>query len=131
MGVFLTSRDRQVQRTRCQWIGAWVNVVASVLLILTFGIKGAAVSMLISETLLVILFAIKIRAFLSWPRVGSRLVMSVVATASFTLPFAFFQSLPRVLVISTSILLYSGTLLLFKDIRQTELRKLLSFIKPS
>src|SRR5262249_55554717 len=96
-----------------------------------FGIKGAAVATLISETFLIILFMVRLKAVLGWPEVGSRLAISGLATASFFLPFAFFPSLSPGVVIPPSILLYSGTLVLFKGIRRNEVRTLAAVLKQS
>lgn len=129
MGVFLMSCDRQVKRTRSQWTAVWVNVLGNMLLIPIFGIKGAAVATLFSETLLVILFAVRLRPVIGWPSISSRLVIGGVGVASFCIPFTIFPSLPLGVVIPASVLLYSVTLALFKDIRKNELRTLLGVLK--
>ncbi|MFQ6674436.1 MAG: flippase [Fidelibacterota bacterium] len=129
MAIFLMSCDRQVERTKSQWIAASVNVLGNLLLIPTFGVKGAAITTLISEALLVILFAVRLGSVLGLPRVGSRLGISGVATACFWVPFAFFPTLSSGVVIPASLLLYSGTLALFKQIRRNEIRTLVSLLK--
>jgi O-antigen/teichoic acid export membrane protein len=129
MGIFLTSCDRQAERTRSQWTSAWVNVLGNGLLIPTIGVNGAAIATVISETLLVILLAMRIKAFLGWPQVGSRLVMSAVATATFCLPLAFFSSIPLWVAIPASMLLYSGSLVSFKEIRMNEVRTLMDLLR--
>jgi len=50
MGIFLTSCDRQAERTKSQWTSAWVNVLGNGLLIPTLGVNGAAIATVISET---------------------------------------------------------------------------------
>lgn len=127
--TFLVSCDRQVERTKSQWTVALVNLLGNIILIPAFGIKGAAIARLISDTLLTILLGVRIRAFLGWPLIGSRLAMAAMATASFCLPFAFFSSVPLEVVIPASVLLYSGTLLLFKEIRRNEVVTLLSLVR--
>ena len=129
MGVFMMSCDRQVERTRCQWKAACVNVLGNLLLIPIFGFKGAAVTALISETLLIILFAIRLKPVLGLPRIGSRLLISAVGTASFCFIFSYFPSDSLMVVILLSILLYLGTLVFFKDIRRNEIRMVLSLLK--
>jgi len=129
IGTFLTACDRQVERTKSQWVVTCVAILANVFLIPTIGIKGAAIATLISETLLVILFAVRLRRVLGWPQIGSRLAMSGVATVSFCLPLAFFSSLPLVVVILAAIPLYVGTLLLFKDIRRNEAHETIGLLK--
>lgn len=129
IGVFMMSCDRQVERTRCQWKAACVNVLGNLLLIPIFGFKGAAVTALISETLLIILFAIQLKPVLGLPRIGSRLAISGLGTASFCFTFSYFPSDSLMVVILLSILLYLGTLVFFKDIRRNEIRMVLSLLK--
>ena len=82
-----------------------------------------------SEALLLILLERRLRKVLGSPKAGSRLAMSAVATASFCLPFAFLPSLPMGIVIPACMLLYSGTLVLFKDIRRSEVPTLMNLVK--
>lgn len=129
MGTFLISCDRQVERTRSQWIVAWVNVLGNLVLIPVFGIEGAATAMLISETLLVCLFAVRLKAILGWPQIGPRLAISGIATASFCLPFTFFPPLSLWMVVLVSMLLYTGILVLFKETRENEVHMFVSLLK--
>jgi O-antigen/teichoic acid export membrane protein len=129
MGVFLMSCDRQVERTKIQWKVALLNVVGNLVLIPSFGVKGAAVTALTSEILLATLFAVRLKKVIGWPRIGSRLIMGGIAVASFCLPFIFLRSLHIGVVIPMSALLYFLTLALFKKIRRNEVRLLLSLLK--
>ena len=129
LGIFLTSCDRQGERTKAEWIAAWVAIIGNVILIPLLGVRGAAVARVASETLLVVLLTVRVRAVLGWPRITSRLVMSGMATATFCLPFAFFPSLSLGVAIPASVLLYAGILLLFQEIRSNELQALLSLLK--
>jgi O-antigen/teichoic acid export membrane protein len=129
MSVFLMSCDRQVEMTREQLKAALVNVLGNMLLIPVLGVAGAAVATLISETLMVILFAVRVRPVLGWPNISSRLVIGGVGVASFCLPFTLLPSLPLGVVIPASVLLYLVTLALFREIRKNELRTLLSILK--
>ena len=105
------------------------NVLANLVLIPTLGIMGAVVAAVTSEALLLILLERQLRRVLGRPRVGRRLAMSAVATASFCVPFALIPSVPMGIVIPASVLLYSGTLLLFKEIRRSEIPALLNLVK--
>ena len=127
MGSFLMACDRQIERARSQWMVAWVNVLGNGLLIPAFGIKGAAIAALISESFLVFLFAMRLRAVIGWPRIGSRFAMSSMATSAFCLPLAFFSSLSLWVMLPVSVLLYFGTLVSFKEIRRNEVRTLVNF----
>jgi len=55
--------------------------------------------------------------------------MSAMATATFCLPLAFFSSIPLWVAIPASVLLYSGSLVLFKEIRTNEVRTLMDFLQ--
>ena len=130
MQPFLMSCDRQTEMAKSNWIAAVLNVLGNVLLIPSFGIKGAAAATLISEAVLVALFILRLKAIFGWPRIGAKLVISGTATAVFFLTFAFLPSYRSlVIVVPTSLLLYLATLLLFKEIRQNEVRSILDFLK--
>jgi len=129
LGTFLTSCDRQVERTKSQWIAASVNVLGNMVLIPTFGVKGAAIATITAEAILVFLLTVRLREVLGWPHVGSRVAIGSFATASFCLLFTFFSSVPLGLVILISVLIYSGTLVLFNEIRRNELRTLVGMLK--
>jgi O-antigen/teichoic acid export membrane protein len=120
MGVFLMSCDRQAHRARSQAVSAFISVVGNLLLITFVGIKGAAFATLLAEIVLVVQFAIYLRPVLGWPQIGSRLVMSGVAAASFFLLFTLLVSAPLLVVIPISMLIYLVVLLAFGDIRRKE-----------
>ena len=129
LGVFLMSCDRQVQMTRSQWTAASINILGNLLLIPAFGVKGAAVATLISEMLLLILFVVQLRPVLRWPVLGSRWAISGLGVASFFLTFAFLPSLSLFAVIPAATLLYSATLISFKETRTNEVQMLVSLLK--
>jgi O-antigen/teichoic acid export membrane protein len=129
MGVFLMACDRQVQRTKSQATAAWVNVLGNLLLIPALGVKGAAVATLISEVVRVVLFGSRLKEVLGWPRVTSRLAISSFGVASFCVPFSLLPWMSMGVVIPISMLVYTGILVLFKDIRVNECRGLLSMLK--
>ena len=129
MGVFLVSCDRQVERAKSLWAVAFVGLLGNAVLIPFFGIKGAAVATLISEVLLVFLYAVRLSEVLGWPKIDSRLVISGVGVASFGVPFLLLPSLSLGVVIPVSALLYSVTLVLFKETRRNEVRMLAGLLK--
>ena len=129
MEVFLMSSDRQTERTKSYWIVAWVSVLGSLVLIRTFGVKGAAVAALASETLLVLLFAMRLRPVVGWPRIGSRLAISGIGAISFCVLFTLLPPLSMILVIPASALMYLGTLVLFTETRRNEIRILVGLLK--
>jgi O-antigen/teichoic acid export membrane protein len=128
LGVFLMSCDRQVERTKSHWTVACLNVIANLVLISVFGLKGAAIAVVISEACLVLLFAARLRAVLGLPNVTSRLLISAIGVTSFCIPFTLFPSFPLSVVIPASVLLYSITLVLFKETRRNEIRTLVNLL---
>ncbi len=128
MKILLTSCDRQAESTRSQWTAACVNVVGNVILIPSIGIKGAAIAVLASETLLVILYAMQIRTFIGWPWVGSKLVMSTVRNGYLLATFSLLPAMTITIVIPASIAIYAITLLCFKGIRENEIPMLMDLL---
>jgi O-antigen/teichoic acid export membrane protein len=129
MGAFLTACDRQADRTRGQWVAAWANVLGNLLLILVLGIKGAVFALLISESLLLIYYSLRLRDLFGFPRIGLRMGISVLATVTFIITITLFETLPLGLEVFISIALYFSLLLLFKEIRQHELHYLVGVIR--
>jgi O-antigen/teichoic acid export membrane protein len=129
LGVFLMSCDHEVTRAKIQWTTACVNVSGNLILIPAYGIEGAAVATLISETLLVTLFALQLKGILGWPRIGFRLVIGGMGTASFCLAFTLFPSFSLAVVIPTSLFLYAATLVLFKETRANEVCMFVGMLK--
>jgi O-antigen/teichoic acid export membrane protein len=120
LGTFLTASDRQVERTRGQWYAALVNGAGNLILIMLLGIRGAAIATLFSETLLVLIFVVRLKALFGWPRLGSRPFIGATASAAFCLFFLYFSSIPMFLVIPLSAVIYVGVLYAFKDFREHE-----------
>ena len=121
MGVFLTSCDMQLYRAKGQFVAAGFNVLGNVILIPLLGIKGAAIATLFSEIILTFLFAFRLKGLLGWPRIWSKLIMGIVATSIFSMVIFFFaKSLPLFVEIPIAVVLYGGTLMLFKEFREEE-----------
>jgi O-antigen/teichoic acid export membrane protein len=131
MGTFLVACDRQVDRTKSQSVVACVSLVLNLLLIPILGVRGAAIAILVSETVLVILYSVRLKPVLGWPQVGSRLIIGSVAVSSFILPFVITYRPSLFITIPVSVILYAGTLVLFKQTRRNEVRMFISLIKDS
>lgn len=129
MGTFLTACDRQIDRTRSQWIAAWANVIGNVALIPIYGIKGAAYSTVLSEALLLFLIARKLRDLFGWPRIGSRVIIGGSGVAAFLIPLGGFTSLPMPIVVLIAVLIYVTVIMLFKEVRINEGKVLVSLFK--
>jgi O-antigen/teichoic acid export membrane protein len=69
LGMLLTSCDHQNARTRLQWLAAGVTAVLMLALIPPFGSAGAAAALVLSESLLAVLYVATLRPALGWPRV--------------------------------------------------------------
>jgi O-antigen/teichoic acid export membrane protein len=129
MGIFLMSSDRQMERTKTLAVVACANVLGNLALIPFFGIKGAAVAVLISQVLQVALFTLELKGVVGWPKIGSRLAIGAVGVASFCMPIALLPSPSLGVVVPVSILLYLATLVLFKETRENEIQAALSLLK--
>jgi O-antigen/teichoic acid export membrane protein len=129
LGVFLMSCDRQVKRMKSHAVTASFNVFANLVLIPAMGIMGAATAAVLSEALLLILFVIALRDVTGLPKVASRLVISSIGTASFCLVFGFFLLPQFYIVIPSSVLIYTGILVLFKETRNKEIRILIDALR--
>lgn len=129
MAAFLISCDQQIDRAKGYWTATWSNLLGNIILIPIFGMKGAAVATLISRALQVSCYTVKLRPLVGWPRIGRKLAISSLATASFFVPFMFFPTTSILVVVPASILLCCGTLMLFKEVRENEIRLLLTLFK--
>jgi O-antigen/teichoic acid export membrane protein len=129
LSLFLTACDRQDERTRREWHAALVNVIGNAALIPAFGISGAVAATLASEAMLVIAFVVQLRPLFGWPRIGSRLAMSLAGTGAFWLGIALLPSPSLFLVLPLSIVLYLATLMLFRDFRHHEFVTLVAFLR--
>lgn len=130
VGMFLTAGGRQVDRTRSQAWAAVTNVALNALLIPAFSVVGAAVATLTSQSLLALLYLVRLRELLGWPRIGRRLVLALVATTPFVALGMAVPDLPLWAIIPVSALLYTGGLLLSPKIRREELTTLKTLLRP-
>ncbi|MDT3778216.1 flippase [Nitrospira sp. MA-1] len=128
MRVFLIASDRQEAVTRSQFLVACVGGILHYWLISRFGLQGAAVATLLAELLLIGLLGFQLKKFFVWQNVGIRIVVSSTAVAVFLMILVFWFSLPLSATILCAVLIYSGVLVLFSDIRQDELRLLLNYL---
>jgi O-antigen/teichoic acid export membrane protein/polysaccharide pyruvyl transferase WcaK-like protein len=67
LGTVLTSCDRQGARTRMQCVAAAVSVTLMLALVPRYGAMGAALGLVLSESLLAVLLAVELRPVLGWP----------------------------------------------------------------
>jgi O-antigen/teichoic acid export membrane protein len=124
LSVLLTSSDRQTARAKIEWLGAAIMWAACLLLIPLTGLYGAALAMLLAETVMVGAMLARLPAFLGWPDVGKRLLVSGLGIAAFYAPALAWPELPLALVIGLAVAIYLGVLSLSAEIRATEFRLL-------
>ncbi len=92
MEIFLMASDQQNSRAKSIWIGAWISVLLNLSLILLLGIEGAAIAVVISSLLLVVLFALKLKPVVGLPHIKSRFLISVLGVLIFSLLFSISTS---------------------------------------
>jgi O-antigen/teichoic acid export membrane protein len=122
LSIFLMGCDRQLIRTKCEWLAAGLRILAAIIAIPAFGVVGAALAAVGSEIVLVALFIGALTPVVGIPKVATRLAISGIATAGFLVPFALMPQLPLAVVIPTAALIYFGVLCMFRSIRQGELQ---------
>lgn len=131
MEIFLMSSDRQVRRAKSQWNATWINMTLNVLLIISYGIVGAAIAVLISSFVLVLFYIFELKAVIGVPNIKSRLGISLLGVMAFYLPLTLLNYTSLFLVIPAAIIIYISVALAFKDVRRTELRMVLSLLSAS
>ena len=129
MGNFLTACDRQTDKTKSQFFAACLNIVGNVILIPLLGIKGAAIATLLSESLLVFLFALRTKDTLGWPKIGSRLAIGSLATLSFVGPLFFYEVRALIVTIPVAVIVYAAVLIFFKETRNNEVQIIVRLLK--
>jgi O-antigen/teichoic acid export membrane protein len=120
--------DKVAARARHQWKSAGMNIAGNLLLVPLLGAAGAAVATLLSESLLVMLYAMELQPMLGWPPLGFALLVAALGTAAFSALFAWLHPLPLAVMIPLAAGVYAGVALLFPGIRANEGRLALSFL---
>jgi O-antigen/teichoic acid export membrane protein len=128
MEVFLMASDNQKARARGQSIATFASVALTFVLILTLQIEGAAVAVMISSLLLVTIFAWMLKPVTGLPEVKSRLTISLLGVSIFSVVFLIIPA-SIFIIIPGAVLIYITTILLFKSIRENELRMALELVR--
>jgi O-antigen/teichoic acid export membrane protein len=131
MSPFLIAADRQVARAKSLWAAATVNVACNLVLIPQLGAPGAALSLVVSESLLVVLYARNLRDLLGWPPIGRRVFMSTVASLAFFVPLQLLDPLPLVVVLPVAVIIYCAAISCFKEVRSNEFTTLRAALRRS
>ena len=120
MAIFLLAIDRIAARSRHEARAMAVNLIGLLVLVPPFGIAGAALAILIAETLLVVLFARELASTVGPPRCGKRLAIALAGTAVFSGALLALPSLSLLASVAIGVLLYAGSLMAFPAIRSEE-----------
>lgn len=125
MAVFMMSSDKQKEYAKAQFMATVFSFVANFVLIFLYGPIGAAIATVLSGLLLSIIYLFKLKTVVRIPDIKNRLLISLLGIASFCLPFSFFPSLSIFVIIPSSILIYLGIILSFKEVRENEVKMFL------
>ena len=128
MEFFLISSDKQNEYAKSQFVATVFSIIVNLVLIHFYGIEGAAVAVLSAYFLLAVMYGIRLKNVVGLPNIKSRLFISLLGIVAFCIPMSFFSNLSIFIIIPLSTLIYLGTLIVFKDIRNNELRMFLSLI---
>ncbi len=119
--IFLFACNKQNEKLKDQLAATLLSLAGNFILIKSFGIAGAAVAVTASEILLVILFFIRLKKELGFPRIFSRLTAASLGSLAFAVPL-YFLHLPLFIAVAASVLIYFSIVLFFRDIRSHELK---------
>jgi O-antigen/teichoic acid export membrane protein len=128
MEFFLMSSDNQKELAKAQFITTIFSFVSTFILVYLYGLEGVALATLLTSIFILVIFTIKLKKVVGLPEIKYKILVSVLGVAAFYLPFSFLPSLSMFIIIPASIIIYVGTILLFRDIRNNELRMFLSLI---
>jgi O-antigen/teichoic acid export membrane protein len=129
LSSFLAASGLQATRAKIEWVGTVMTVVGCLLLVTVAGVVGAALGVLLAESLMVAMMMARLSVLWGWPDVGLRVAMSGIGIAGFCLPVLLWPDMPIIVVIALSIAIYLGVLALSSDIRNTEYRLLWSALQ--
>lgn len=128
MEIFLVASDHQGTRTKCQWIATTISVISNLILILLFGIEGAAVAVMLSSIVLVILFVLKLKPVIGLPDIKSKILISSFGVLIFFMVFST-THLSIFIIIPGAALIYFAAIIFFKNVRDNEIRMIVDLVR--
>ena len=128
MEIFLMASDHQKTRVKSQWITSCVSVLTNLTLILLYNVEGAAIAVVISSLLLVTLYILKLKPIVGFPDIKSKILISSLGVLIFYSVFSI-EHFSIFIIIPGAVILYLGTIMLFKNIRKNELRMILDLTR--
>lgn len=128
MDIFLMASDQQTARAKIQWVATLVCILSNLVFIRLFNIEGSAIAVVLSSLLLLILYALKLKAVVGLPDIKSKLLICLLGVLVF---FTIFSVLPISIFISVplSMLIYLGIITLFANVRNNEIDMIFNLIK--
>jgi O-antigen/teichoic acid export membrane protein len=130
--VFLTAADRQSEIAKGYFWTSCASVPIFLFAILQFGAIGAASVMISMETILACIFLIRLGTVLGTPRVGKRMVISLIGVCAFLIPLPWAEpDIGLWQTIGAASLIYLGVMLSFRDIRQGEGKFLMGIMRDT
>jgi O-antigen/teichoic acid export membrane protein len=129
MSFFMMSSNNQNEYAKAQSIATVFSFVANFILIYFYGIEGAAVATVLASFVFVMICGFKLKNVIGIPDIKFKILISIIGIAAFCVPVSFFPDLSIFAIIPISSIIYLGTILLFKDIRNNELKLFFNLIK--
>jgi O-antigen/teichoic acid export membrane protein len=129
MGIFLLAVDRIGARSRCEAVAMVTNAIGILVFVPRFGIRGAALAILVAEIALVVLFSRELAPLLGRPQLGRRLAVAAAGSAGFTAVLLGIGPPGPFASIAIAAPLYGAFLMLSPGIRNREGRALLAWLR--
>lgn len=129
MSFFMMSSNKQNEYAKVRIIATIFSIIANFVLILFYGIEGAAVATLLASALLIIVSGIVLKNIVGIPDVKSKFFICTLGVGAFCVPISFFPSLSIFVIIPISVIIYLSTILLFRDTRENELKLFLGLLR--
>jgi O-antigen/teichoic acid export membrane protein len=123
LGISLTARNRQIDRTKSYFICASFNFLTNLFFISRFGFVGAAITTIFSDILLFLLYSLynfRLKDNIAQLKVGRKIFISLLITIlSIKLLYLFMNQFWIIGILG--LLIYVSLLFLFKEITQKDL----------
>ena len=134
LATIMTASDQQSQRSRLESIAAAIAIAGNLVLIVRYGLMGAAAAVLVAESILVVMTVIATRDMLDLSFLTSRLLISLLASLAFVLPAKLIPAMlePGIPMFGTILAagaIYVAVVSAFPTIRRHELPALASVRK--
>ena len=130
MAMYLMATDRQPVCTRLQWWAAILNTIGNIALIPTIGLIGAAISTIIANVVLLVLFVVQLVGEVDARHIMSRLIIAL-AGSGVIVGCSIVVDVNYLLFIPVAAVLHLATICAFPTIRRIELARVLALFQRS